>query len=76
MVAAAEFDSLCREKCNEDFVLLEGSRSCCPPAASQGAEWKIKIWQQGSSRESPPCAAAPAVAAVAVAVVAASTAAG
>lgn len=51
--AAEAFDSLCWEKWKEDFVSGEGSGSCCPPAASQGAEPKIRIWQRGSSRQSP-----------------------
>lgn len=75
MGAAAAFDSLCWEKCHEDFVSVEGSRRCFAPAASQRAEQKIKIWQRGSSGESPDVLPLPLLLlAVAVAAVAASTA--
>lgn len=78
MGAATAFDSLCWEKCHEDFVFVEGSRSCFPPAASHRAEHKIKTWQRGSSRESQDVLLLLllAVAVIAVAAVAASNAAG
>lgn len=80
MGAAAAFDSLCWETCHEDFVFVEGSRSCFPPGASQRAEHKIQTWQRGASRESPDVllllSLLLAVAVDFVAAVAASTAAG